>query len=154
MSAITTPFGFSSTAAGVAGGIDLAGRRALVTGASSGIGAEKVRALATTGAAVTLAVRDMVAGQRVAKDITATTGNHDVHAAHLDLTGGWKSQADRLIGLLMDGLTAGAAANLPKTSAAVDELEGLAMAGRDKTLVINERRLWRTLGASVVAPRA
>src|SRR5688572_23342838 len=34
----TTPFGFQSTAAQVLEGVDLAGKRAIVTGASSGIG--------------------------------------------------------------------------------------------------------------------
>ncbi|MGV9648631.1 SDR family NAD(P)-dependent oxidoreductase [Streptomyces sp. NPDC003554] len=85
MTAITTPFGFSSTAAEVAEGIELTGRRVVVTGASSGIGAETARALAGTGAEVTLAVRDTTAGERVAKEITATTGNQEVRAAHLDL---------------------------------------------------------------------
>ncbi|EDY54657.1 MULTISPECIES: SDR family NAD(P)-dependent oxidoreductase [Streptomyces] len=86
MSAITTPFGFSSTAGEVVSGVDLTGRRAVVTGASSGIGAETARALAATGAAVTLAVRDVAAGERVAKDITGSTGNQDVRTMHLDLT--------------------------------------------------------------------
>ncbi|MFI6875424.1 SDR family NAD(P)-dependent oxidoreductase [Streptomyces sp. NPDC050400] len=86
MNAITTPFGFASTADEVVSGIDLTGRRAVVTGASSGIGAETARALAATGAAVTLAVRDVAAGERVAKDITRSTGNQDVRAVHLDLT--------------------------------------------------------------------
>lgn len=86
MTAITTPYGFSSTAAEIVRGTDLTGRRALVTGASSGLGAETARALARTGAAVTLAVRDTAAGERVAKDITEATGNHDVHVARLDLT--------------------------------------------------------------------
>ncbi|MET9911045.1 SDR family NAD(P)-dependent oxidoreductase [Streptomyces sp. NPDC006476] len=86
MSAITTPFDFASTAGEVVSGIDLAGRRAVVTGASSGIGAETARALAATGATVTLAVRDVTAGERVAKDITQSTGNQDVRAVHLDLT--------------------------------------------------------------------
>lgn len=45
MSAITTPFGFSSTATEVAQGIDLTGRRAVVTGASSGLGAATAHAL-------------------------------------------------------------------------------------------------------------
>ncbi|MFE4924443.1 SDR family NAD(P)-dependent oxidoreductase [Streptomyces sp. NPDC056661] len=85
MSLIVTPFGFSSTAAQVAQGVDLTGRRALVTGASSGLGAETARALAGTGAAVTLAVRDVAVGERVAKDIAEATGNRDVHVAHLDL---------------------------------------------------------------------
>ncbi|MEV5172513.1 SDR family NAD(P)-dependent oxidoreductase [Streptomyces flaveolus] len=85
MSPLTTPFGFSSTAAEVAQGVDLTGRRAVVTGASSGLGAETARALAATGAAVTLAVRDLATGERVAKDITASTGNQEVRVAHLDL---------------------------------------------------------------------
>jgi NADP-dependent 3-hydroxy acid dehydrogenase YdfG len=54
---ITTPFGFDSTAADVVKGIDLAGKRAIVTGAASGIGVETARALAGAGAAVTIAVR-------------------------------------------------------------------------------------------------
>ncbi|GAB1332079.1 SDR family NAD(P)-dependent oxidoreductase [Streptomyces sennicomposti] len=86
MSALTTPFGFASTAGEVVSGIDLTGRRAIVTGASSGIGAETARALGATGAAVTLAVRDVVAGERVAKGITGSTGNQDVRAVYLDLT--------------------------------------------------------------------
>jgi NAD(P)-dependent dehydrogenase (short-subunit alcohol dehydrogenase family) len=86
MNLIETPFGFSSTAAEVAAGIDLSGRRAVVTGASSGLGVETARALAGTGAEVTLAVRDTAAGEVVAKDIVATTGNTAVHVAPLDLT--------------------------------------------------------------------
>jgi NAD(P)-dependent dehydrogenase (short-subunit alcohol dehydrogenase family) len=83
---ITTPFGFESTAAEVAAGVDLTGKRAVVTGAASGIGVETARALAGAGAGVTLAVRDVEAGARVASDITATTGNADVTVARLELT--------------------------------------------------------------------
>jgi NAD(P)-dependent dehydrogenase (short-subunit alcohol dehydrogenase family) len=78
---ITTPFGFDSTAAEVIAGVDLSGRRAIVTGASSGIGIETARALAGGGAEVTLAVRDLAAGERVAADIG---GN--VTVAALDLS--------------------------------------------------------------------
>jgi NAD(P)-dependent dehydrogenase (short-subunit alcohol dehydrogenase family) len=85
MSLIQTSFGFASTAAEVAAGIDLAGRRAVVTGASSGLGVETARALAATSAEVTLAVRDTEAGERTAKDITATTGSTALHVARLDL---------------------------------------------------------------------
>jgi NAD(P)-dependent dehydrogenase (short-subunit alcohol dehydrogenase family) len=85
MHRITTPFGFRSTAAEVARGIDLSGKRAIVTGGASGIGVETARALAGIGAEVTLAVRDLEAGARVAADITATTGNRLVHVARLDL---------------------------------------------------------------------
>jgi NAD(P)-dependent dehydrogenase (short-subunit alcohol dehydrogenase family) len=61
---ITTPFGATSTAEEVLAGVDLGGRRVIVTGASSGIGAETARALAAAGAEVTLAVRDVEAGRR------------------------------------------------------------------------------------------
>jgi NAD(P)-dependent dehydrogenase (short-subunit alcohol dehydrogenase family) len=82
---ITTPFGFDSTAAEVVAGIDLSGKRAIVTGGSSGIGVETARALASAGAEVTLAVRDTDAGDRTAADITATTGNPAIHVGRLDL---------------------------------------------------------------------
>ncbi|MFI6758940.1 SDR family NAD(P)-dependent oxidoreductase [Micromonospora sp. NPDC050417] len=85
MTRIETPFGFSSTAAEVAEGIDLAGRRVVVTGGASGIGVETARALAGIGAEVTLAVRNTDAGARTAMDITGTTGNKEVHVAPLDL---------------------------------------------------------------------
>ncbi|MDO8212299.1 SDR family NAD(P)-dependent oxidoreductase [Conexibacter sp. CPCC 206217] len=84
-SRITTPFGFESTAAEVAAGIDLRGKRAIVTGGSSGIGIETARALAGAGAEVTLAVRDTDAGDRTAADIIATTGNDAVRVGRLDL---------------------------------------------------------------------
>jgi NAD(P)-dependent dehydrogenase (short-subunit alcohol dehydrogenase family) len=85
MTRITTPFTFESTAAEVAAGIDLSGKRAIVTGGASGIGIETARALAGIGAEVTLAARNAEAGAAVAADITATTGNAAVHVAPLDL---------------------------------------------------------------------
>ena len=86
MSPIKTPFGQHSTAAEVVKGIDLSGKRAIVTGAASGIGIETARALARAGAKVTLAVRDINAGEKTAADITTTTGNGNIHVASLDLT--------------------------------------------------------------------
>jgi NAD(P)-dependent dehydrogenase (short-subunit alcohol dehydrogenase family) len=86
MKLITTPFGRHSTAAEVVGKIDLSGKRAIVTGAASGIGVETARALAHTGADVTLAVRNTDAGTQTAAEITATTGNQNIHVAPLDLT--------------------------------------------------------------------
>lgn len=82
---ITTPFNAESTAAEVVAGIDLSGRRAVVTGGVSGIGVETARALAGAGAEVTLAVRDIEAGERTAEDITAATGNKRVYVAPLEL---------------------------------------------------------------------
>jgi NAD(P)-dependent dehydrogenase (short-subunit alcohol dehydrogenase family) len=80
MSRITTPFGAESTAAEVAAGIDLTGRRAMVTGGASGIGVETAKVLAQAGAEVTIAVRDVDAGHKVAAEI-----GHDVMVAGLDL---------------------------------------------------------------------
>jgi NAD(P)-dependent dehydrogenase (short-subunit alcohol dehydrogenase family) len=82
---ISTPFHAKSTAAEVVAGIDLTGRRAIVTGGASGIGVETARALAGAGAEVTLAVRNPAAGERTAEDIVATTGNKQVLVAPLDL---------------------------------------------------------------------
>jgi NAD(P)-dependent dehydrogenase (short-subunit alcohol dehydrogenase family) len=82
---ITTPFNAESTAAEVIAGIDLAGRRAIVTGGASGIGIETARALAGAGAEVTLAVRNPEAGERGAADIIHSTGNKQVFVAPLDL---------------------------------------------------------------------
>jgi NAD(P)-dependent dehydrogenase (short-subunit alcohol dehydrogenase family) len=83
---VTTPFGFDSTAAEVVAGVDLAGKRAVVTGAGSGIGVETARALAGAGAAVTMAVRRTGDAEAVAADIRATTGNDAVAVAPLELT--------------------------------------------------------------------
>jgi NAD(P)-dependent dehydrogenase (short-subunit alcohol dehydrogenase family) len=83
---IITPFTAESTAAEVIAGIDLTGRRAIVTGGSSGIGIETARALAGAGAEVTLAVRNPEAGRRTAADIAGTTGNERVLVASLDLS--------------------------------------------------------------------
>ncbi|MFE9193961.1 SDR family NAD(P)-dependent oxidoreductase [Micromonospora sp. NPDC007208] len=82
---ITTSFAPHSTAMDVIRGVDLVGRRAIVTGGSSGIGVETARALASAGAEVTLAVRNPDAGQQAANDITGTTGNDSVLVAPLDL---------------------------------------------------------------------
>jgi NAD(P)-dependent dehydrogenase (short-subunit alcohol dehydrogenase family) len=84
-SPITTGFNALSTAAEVIAGIDLTGRRAIVTGGASGIGVETARALASAGAHVTLAVRDTDAGERAAAEITRSTGNTAVQVAPLDL---------------------------------------------------------------------
>src|SRR5690242_7416519 len=82
---ITTPFSAQSTAAEVIAGIDLTGRRVVVTGGASGIGIETARALAGAGAEVTLAVRNTEAGERVAEDLIAATGSKQVLVAPLDL---------------------------------------------------------------------
>ena len=82
---ISTPFNAESTAMEVIAGIDLSGRRAIVTGGASGIGIETARALASAGAEVTLAVRNTEAGERTAAQISESTGNKQVLVAPLDL---------------------------------------------------------------------
>jgi NAD(P)-dependent dehydrogenase (short-subunit alcohol dehydrogenase family) len=65
----TTTYGPTTTAAEIVADVDLHGHRVVVTGASSGIGVETARALASTGAEVTLAVRNIEAGRKVANEI-------------------------------------------------------------------------------------
>ncbi|MBA3905283.1 MAG: SDR family NAD(P)-dependent oxidoreductase [Pseudonocardiales bacterium] len=84
-SLITTRFDATSTAADVVHGVNLSGHHALVTGASSGIGAETALALAAAGAAVTLAVRNVDAGLAVADRIAAATGRSQPQVCALDL---------------------------------------------------------------------
>ena len=83
---VTTLFTRESTAEEVVAGIDLRGRRAIITGGASGIGVETARVLASAGAEVTLAVKNLKAGERTAAEITSKTGNKKVFVAPLELT--------------------------------------------------------------------
>jgi NAD(P)-dependent dehydrogenase (short-subunit alcohol dehydrogenase family) len=82
---ITTSFMVTTTADQVVRGIDLCGVRAIVTGATSGIGLATGRALVAAGAEVTLAVRNTDAGEAVAKEIARSTGALRPRVAQLDL---------------------------------------------------------------------
>lgn len=82
---VTTPFGAQSTADEVIAGVDLTGRRAIVTGAAGGLGYETARALASAGAEVTIAARRLEPAQQAANEIAESTANPAVHAAVLDL---------------------------------------------------------------------
>ncbi len=98
-------FDANSTTDQVLEGIDLAGKRVVVTGCSSGLGAETARALAAKGAAVTLTGRNVEKTQAVADEIQRTTGNDqlDVRPLALDapdsvraFAKGWLADHDRL----------------------------------------------------------
>ncbi|WP_405995536.1 SDR family NAD(P)-dependent oxidoreductase [Streptomyces sp. NBC_00986] len=80
-------FSADTTAAEVIDGVDLHGRRAVVTGASSGIGVETARALAAAGTDVTLAVRNTDAGALVAERLEKELppGSGQLTVGRLDL---------------------------------------------------------------------
>src|ERR1700684_508206 len=83
----TNTYGPPTTAAEIVANVDLHGRRVVVTGASSGIGVETARALASAGAEVTLAGRNVEAGAKVAAEIAAglPPGSGALQVAGLDL---------------------------------------------------------------------
>lgn len=103
---IVTEFDADSTAEDVVRGRDLSGLRAVVTGASSGLGAETARVLAAAGAEVTLAVRDTAAGRAVAARIQQR-GGPEPRVRALDLAdprsvGGFVAEWEGALHLLVD----------------------------------------------------
>jgi len=80
-------FGATSTADEVLTGVDLRGKRILVTGVSAGIGVETARALAARGAHVIGAVRDLVKAElataHIRGDLAASGGS--IELVRLDL---------------------------------------------------------------------
>src|ERR1700685_1176906 len=106
MPQIKTTFGFHSTAEEAVNGIDLSETRIIVTGGSSGIGIETARTLALTGAEVTLAVRNVEAGNIVEANIKEKTSTQKVSVARLDFAdlasvrefvGSWRGPLHTLI---------------------------------------------------------
>ncbi|MEU0684041.1 SDR family NAD(P)-dependent oxidoreductase [Streptomyces albogriseolus] len=83
---LTTPFTARTEAREVIEGVDLTGRRAVVTGGASGLGAETVRALAEAGAEVTVAVRRPEAAEPLARELARVDAAGTVHPAPLDLS--------------------------------------------------------------------
>jgi NAD(P)-dependent dehydrogenase (short-subunit alcohol dehydrogenase family) len=85
---IANTFGVTSTTEDVLAGINLAGKRVLVTGASAGLGIETARSLAAHGAQVVGAARDLnkakAATEQVRKDAIAGGGSFDL--VELDLS--------------------------------------------------------------------
>ena len=75
------PFGAESTTDEVLDGIDLSGKRVLITGVSAGLGVETARALAAHGAHVVGAARDLDKARRA----TATVRDQAAGGGRLDL---------------------------------------------------------------------
>ena len=74
---MTRKFDAKSTADEVLAGVDLRGKRYLVTGTSAGIGVETARALVARGASVVGAVRDLAKARNAtapARDATSQAG--------------------------------------------------------------------------------
>jgi NAD(P)-dependent dehydrogenase (short-subunit alcohol dehydrogenase family) len=79
-------FGFHTSAEDVVRGVDLAGRRVVLTGASSGIGVETARALAMAGADLVLGVRDLATGEAALRSCFEAIGaSGGVRLLRLDL---------------------------------------------------------------------
>src|SRR5271163_3116849 len=79
-------FGATSTTDDVLQGVDLKGKRALVTGVSAGLGVETARALAAHGAEVVGAARDLAKAERATADVRAqAAGGGSLALVKLDL---------------------------------------------------------------------
>ena len=72
---MTKTFGFESTTDQVLEGVDLAGKRILVTGVSAGLGVETARTLAAHGAQVVGTARDLDKGRRATSFVSAAATN-------------------------------------------------------------------------------
>ena len=107
-------FGATSTTEDVLAGINLQGKRFLVTGVSAGLGVETARSLATHGAAVVGAARDLTKAEKataqVRRDAAALDGSLDLVALDLSSLESVRACADGLLeaGNHFDGVIANA----------------------------------------------
>jgi NAD(P)-dependent dehydrogenase (short-subunit alcohol dehydrogenase family) len=100
-STMTNIFGATSTTEDVLSGIDLRGKRILVTGVSAGLGVETARSLAAHGAQVIGAARDLAKAEsataQVRKDATAGGGSFELVELDLASLKNVRACADRLL---------------------------------------------------------
>ena len=84
---MTETFGAKSTADEVLTGVDLKGKRFLITGASSGIGLETARSLVSHGASVVGAVRNLAKAEPATASVhdAASQGGGNLELINLDL---------------------------------------------------------------------
>ena len=93
------PFGATSTTDDVLDGVDLTGKRILVTGVSAGLGVETARALAAHGATVVGAARDLKKAVAATAEVRAQAANGgSLELIELDLAdlGSVRAAADKL----------------------------------------------------------
>jgi NAD(P)-dependent dehydrogenase (short-subunit alcohol dehydrogenase family) len=97
----TTVFGATSTTEDVLSGVNLRGKRILVTGVSAGLGVETARSLAAHGADVVGAARDLnkaeTATAQVRKDAAANGGSFDLIALDLGDLKSVRDCSDKLL---------------------------------------------------------
>jgi NAD(P)-dependent dehydrogenase (short-subunit alcohol dehydrogenase family) len=98
---MTTTFGATSTTEDVLAGINLTGKRILVTGVSAGLGIETARSLAARGAQVIGAARDLnkakTATAQIRKDAAANGGSFELTELDLASLKSVRACADRLM---------------------------------------------------------
>jgi NAD(P)-dependent dehydrogenase (short-subunit alcohol dehydrogenase family) len=99
--ATSTVFGATSTTEDVLSGLNLRGKRILVTGVSAGLGVETARSLAAHGAEVVGAARDLdkaaAATAQVRKDAAANGGSFELVALDLSNLKSVRDCADKLL---------------------------------------------------------
>jgi len=107
-------FGAKSTTEDVLSGVDLKGKRILVTGVSAGLGVETARALVAHGADVVGAARDLGKAQRATSEVIKTTaktgGSFELVELDLASLKSVRAAADKLVadGRLFDVIIANA----------------------------------------------
>src|SRR5262249_56610533 len=98
---LMTKFGATSTTEDVLSGINLKGKRILVTGVSAGLGVETARSLAAHGAQVVGAARDLAkaksATAQVRSDAASNGGSFELVALDLADLESVRACADRLM---------------------------------------------------------
>jgi len=97
---MTTTFGATSTTDEVLAGVDLSGKRVLVTGVSAGLGVETARALAAHGAQVVGTARDLAkaeAATAAVRDQAAYGGSLELVALDLASLASVRACADALL---------------------------------------------------------
>src|ERR1700694_3007756 len=96
-----TPFGATSTTDDVLSGVNLKGKRILVTGVSAGLGVETARSLAAHGAHVVGAARDLIKAEgataQVRTDAVKKGGNLELVELDLASLKSVRARADQLV---------------------------------------------------------
>jgi NAD(P)-dependent dehydrogenase (short-subunit alcohol dehydrogenase family) len=124
-----TLLGATSTTDDVLSGVNLKGKRILVTGASAGLGVETARSLAAHGAQVVGAARDLNKGkaatEQVRKDAAANGGSFELVELDLGNLKSVRACADRVLakGAAFDLVIANAGVMAPPLGHTVDGFE-------------------------------